>query len=145
MPYHAAKFAENSLKQILKYKLWYKLSIILDHSWAKIVHLAQRRTFLKTPLKQVFSSYCNLSFCKAWKKYFTLDPVTEDYIILGHNWATIAHFIQKWLYLFITPYHAAKHEKILRADSEIKTFVILGNKWAKIAHFVQNMVFWEFH
>ena len=52
-------------------------------------------------------------------------------------------FFGSVFYLLTVPYHAAKFEKILRADPGIYAWLVLCHNWARIAHLAQKKNFSE--
>ena len=50
----------------------------------------------------------------------------------------------KWFLPASVPYHAAKFEKILRMNPDIKACKILGHSWARIVHLNEKRVFKKF-
>ena len=81
------------------------------------------------------------------KKNFHMDLEITACMILGHNQDKITWTKSRFSgnYLRIVPNHAAKFEKILKADPDILACIILGHNCVRIAYLAQKWIFFFFN
>ena len=72
-----------------------KLCIMLGQNWVKIANFIQKRIFWETSLNCLLCTYCDLSWCKTWKKNLHADPEIKACMVLSHNWVQIFHLTKE--------------------------------------------------